>query len=247
MLGVNKLAVLLAIFAAYPPLIETSNPRYQWEKCIPEINFLSCLDNSADEPKIQYNSLTYELEIEVIRGCASSDLYNYWSLFDKASGELINPYTDRKNKNTLIIYKSQLELGDYILVAHVRETAVFTGDIWVEKKCYIRIVTACPVPTISGGYYKTVPRGFEVIFSSIRSFTCLMDVTYVWSCSSSEDSENCRNINGKRGKEIKMVADTNVGSTYTVTVTTSVPKVPEKTFTQTIYVTEAAYPVVFIT
>lgn len=44
-----------------------------------------------------------------------------------------------------------------------------------------------------------------------------------------------------------MVADTNVGSTYTVTVTTSVPKVPEKTFTQTIYVTEAAYPVVFIT
>lgn len=64
-----------------------------------------------------------------------------YSLNFVASGELINPYTDRKNKNTLIIYKSQLELGDYILVAHVRETAVFTGDIWVEKK--VLLITIC--------------------------------------------------------------------------------------------------------
>lgn len=93
-----------------------------------------------------------------------------YSLNFVASGELINPYTDRKNKNTLIIYKSQLELGDYILVAHVRETAVFTGDIWVEKK--VLLITICMSKIAFCGY-------ILVLYQDSNSLPCAYNLGWL--------------------------------------------------------------------
>ncbi|GJQ85707.1 hypothetical protein Trydic_g13397 [Trypoxylus dichotomus] len=224
---------------------ETSDVDARLMRCRPKVWFTEC-NSSPDKPIIHYNTLSLVVEISVQKGCKASDLYNYWSLRDKASGALLNQYPKRRNKHTVLINKYQLDPGDYVLIAHLRETAIFSLDVWVEAKCYIRIISRCPIPVISNGLYITVPKGIQITLSSSRSITCALDVEYTWKCTSSFNSKSCLGVNGKKGSEVGMFIDGNIGDIYRVTVWAKAEKALNESFTQVLNITGDHTPAISI-